>query len=1843
MKVNNIMERKRGPRYRNSNVSQKSDGEATYGITNTQKNPSYVKFMRLNSRVNTRLSEINSNSEIDMVLLYDLDVFNPQRPAMEIPEEIAEETKKELLKDYIKIREKTRYETIDELYDSSSQVNSIEIYNAVLTIKASISELSELITKNFIFESFIILLITANTFTIAMDSIYSIPKELDTVFLICYSVECLLKIFCAGFILNQGSYLRDKWNILDFIIVLTGWINMLNVKLNILRAFRILRPLRSISSVKGMKAIFIALVKAARPLVGTLGVLVFFILVFSIVGLETMMGSFLYRCMYLDTGIYGPDTQRCGNFECPEGMVCVKSLDNPNFGVSSFDNIFWAVIIVFECVTLQTWVPLMNIAESTINYWTILYFLPISFIGAFLILNLSLAVIKSAFTKSMEKIKLTSVNNDNDEEILDYSIEAIENPQKIVETQSPQLDTENYTREKILELQEEIVGNYLANNENRIEKPKSRSKSHEIRYSVVNTHKLESIRQPHTYRTQIQNEIIIQKGKRRNSLLLTFKKEKSSKSRRIQNIDDHSPTSLSLEGQNRRIRENTARSGATSGIGKTIISKDSKIGSFNTIDHSPEQKFRSLMHTVKIRRDIIKKIKKGVDIGELKMVVSEGLGTYSESITDVSPIPEGFEAILNTVKSSNFFVYKDDTSLVEDELEKKWRSDYEAYFNLYLNLTSPFQIFNRVSLKFGKDQGFQKLMGNVLEKIRCVDMEDDITGRVEGYWSGNDVQNDHPRNHHFYKSLSNMKCYIWSKGLAGRFEKVQFVAKAIESNKWFILPMLLLVIVNAFVLALDYYGISSYRESILENINTACTIIFTCEILVKFIGLGPRVFCRDSMNYVDAILIVLSWIEIMVIVGTSALTAFRVIRVFRIFRVARITRVFRYFTFMKSLIVVITYSLPKFIYLALLLLLLNMIYALLGYQLFAGGFGHHEELPRSNFENFGWAYLTVFQILTLSSYSEVLYELMHSTAGPWSALYVFVWIIIGNFILLNLFIAILLDSFMEENNENETVHTMTEQTISINKSTLFSESSARNSKKREIEKMKILGAINIDENTNYYENNDILTMDCLGCEKSYLVFSKSNRFRNLCFLIMNSKIFSRFIFFIIYLNCLTIVWETYTLNLKADNLQVIIITKAELSYTIVYLCEFIIKSISLGLFTGDYSYFRSSWNTLDFLILSVSLLDAFTTFFSFTLIKLFRVVRAIRPLRFISKNEALKTLVSALFSSLSAILNVIIILFVVWFMFAVLGVSIFSGKMYTCQNELYESEVECLEAGFSWVNAPSNFDNVLEAFSSLFVMCLLEGWHAIMYNCIDARGRGISRSRDYNIAAAYYCLFFLVIGSFFFLHLFMGVVFLKFHQAKKQDHSWHTLFLTNEQQIWANMQKLIVKSSPTKEISKEPDHFIRKILHKVARSMELEVFILSCVVLNMICMAISYRDAPESYLTGLEIANVVFVLIFTIEASIKILAFGGKKYFRSKWNIFDFLAVLAAYIDIFMTLEFMMKASFIRTGPQIFRIFRIFRVSRLFRIFKPLKTLNNLISIVRHALSQILSVASMLMLIIFIFSVLGVFLFSGVTKGKVINDFNNFQNFLSAAILLLRCSTGGDWFLFMYDCIEVVGGPIAVTYFALFMSISIMIILNLFIMVIIQNYEDFESNPNNYLHIFVKDERKFKKEWEKYSELSGGIKMHYKDLLNFMFGLGNRIGLDENTTFDEGIHILSKMSFVMNEDGEIYYNDLLYAILRRKYGIFPEDCEKVSAILLRKEEYKTVNKLRDLRDSSEGRLLSKMKEGNDINLYKKKKSRNIMIDLLYTRKIFSAWKRVTRDIKTKRINNSQLLIEDDIF
>ncbi|KAF0698592.1 hypothetical protein As57867_010746, partial [Aphanomyces stellatus] len=114
-----------------------------------------------------------------------------------------------------------------------------------------------------------------------------------------FLVECVLKIVAMGLWTSPHAYLREGWNRLDFIIVLSGILALFNIrglKIGYIRVLRVMRPLRTLHSLPGLKVLTNSLLASLPALANVFVLLMFCMLVFAILGMEIYRGDFHYRC-----------------------------------------------------------------------------------------------------------------------------------------------------------------------------------------------------------------------------------------------------------------------------------------------------------------------------------------------------------------------------------------------------------------------------------------------------------------------------------------------------------------------------------------------------------------------------------------------------------------------------------------------------------------------------------------------------------------------------------------------------------------------------------------------------------------------------------------------------------------------------------------------------------------------------------------------------------------------------------------------------------------------------------------------------------------------------------------------------------------------------------------------------------------------------------------------------------------------------------------------------------------------------------------------------------------------------------------------------------------------------------------------------------------------------------------------------------------------------------------------------------------------------------------------------------------------------------------------------------
>lgn len=338
---------------------------------------------------------------------------------------------------------------------------------------------------------------------------------------------------------------------------------------------------------------------------------------------------------------------------------------------------------------------------------------------------------------------------------------------------------------------------------------------------------------------------------------------------------------------------------------------------------------------------------------------------------------------------------------------------------------------------------------------------------------------------------------------------------------------------------------------------------------------------------------------------------------------------------------------------------------------------------------------------------------------------------------------------------------------------------------------------------------------------------------------------------------------------------------------------------------------------------------------------------------------------------------------------------------------------ECL--GAEWDKpVPQSFDNIGVAMLSLFELMTTEGWVDVLYELCDSRGiggtpweRDQQPIRDSNMwLPIIYFIIFIFLFNFLFLNLFVGVVIDNFNALKDQADGKDQAFslLTPSQQRWVMTQEVLIKINPIKVI-KRPPEFVAGLCYDLTSHPAFEWAIMICIIVNTSVMACEFYGQSDAWAAAANALNFVFAVIFTIEAAMKLLG-QGQAYFNDNWNKFDITIVFVTWIGV--------AADQGTLGSLV----RTFRVGRAFRLVQGMKDIKRIFNTLLLTLPGLANIAALLLLFLFIYSVVGVQMFALVALdgGNGANNIHtNLRYFFRSFLILIKFSTGENWNGFMHD------------------------------------------------------------------------------------------------------------------------------------------------------------------------------------------------------------------------------------
>ncbi|XP_066490687.1 voltage-dependent L-type calcium channel subunit alpha-1C isoform X11 [Tiliqua scincoides] len=1046
---------------------------------------------------------------------------------------------------------------------------------------------------------------------------------------------------------------------------------------------------------------------------------------------------------------------------------------------------------------------------------------------------------------------------------------------------------------------------------------------------------------------------------------------------------------------------------------------------------------------------------------------------------------------------------------------------------------------------------------------------------------------------------------------------------AVKSNVFYWL-VIFLVFLNTLTIASEHYNQPDWLTEVQDTANKVLLALFTAEMLLKMYSLGLQAYFVSLFNRFDCFIVCGGILET-ILVETKIMSPLG-ISVLRCVRLLRIFKITRYWNSLSNLVASLLNSVRSIASLLLLLFLFIIIFSLLGMQLFGGKFNFDEmQTRRSTFDNFPQSLLTVFQILTGEDWNSVMYDGIMAYGGPsfpgmLVCIYFIILFICGNYILLNVFLAIAVDNLADaesltsaqKEEEEEKERKKLARTASPEKKLEPEKPAVEGEMKEEKIELKSITAdgesppsnqSNVDDyqpNENE-EKNPYPSTETPGEEEeeepempvgprprpmselhlkekavpmpdasAFFIFSPSNRFRVHCHRIVNDNIFTNLILFFILLSSISLAAEDPVRHTSVRNQ---ILFYFDIFFTVIFTIEIALKMTAYGAFLHKGSFCRNYFNILDLLVVSVSLISFGIQSSAINVVKILRVLRVLRPLRAINRAKGLKHVVQCVFVAIRTIGNIVIVTTLLQFMFACIGVQLFKGKLYSCTDSSKQTEAECkgnfitykdgevsqpLIQPRSWENSKFDFDNVLTAMMALFTVSTFEGWPELLYRSIDSHMEDVGPIYNHRVEISIFFIIYIIIIAFFMMNIFVGFVIVTFQEQGEQEYKNCELDKNQRQCV-----EYALKARPLRRYI--PKNQYQYKVWYVVNSTYFEYLMFVLILLNTICLAMQHYGQSCIFKEAMNILNMLFTGLFTVEMVLKLIAFKPKHYFCDAWNTFDALIVVGSIVDIAIT-----EVNNAEENSRIsITFFRLFRVMRLVKLLSRGEGIRTLLWTFIKSFQALPYVALLIVMLFFIYAVIGMQVFGKIALNDTteINRNNNFQTFPQAVLLLFRCATGEAWQEIMLACLpdkkcdpdsvepnnstegdHSCGSSFAIFYFISFYMLCAFLIINLFVAVIMDNF-DYLTRDWSILGPHHLDE--FKRIWAEYDpEAKGRIK--HLDVVTLLRRIQPPLGFGKLCPHRVACKRLVSMNMPLNSDGTVMFNATLFALVRTALRIKTE-------------------------------------------------------------------------------------------
>uniref|UniRef100_A0A8B9W5R8 Sodium channel protein n=1 Tax=Anas zonorhyncha TaxID=75864 RepID=A0A8B9W5R8_9AVES len=820
-------------------------------------------------------------------------------------------------------------------------------------------------------------------------------KNVEYTFTGIYTFESLIKIIARGFCLEDFTFLRDPWNWLDFTVItfayVTEFVDLGNV--SALRTFRVLRALKTISVIPGLKTIVGALIQSVKKLSDVMILTVFCLSVFALIGLQLFMGNLRNKCLQwppenftLETNITSQLNSTIGengtlvnstvapfdwkgyiedesHFYFLEGqndaLLCGNSSDAGQCPegytcVKAGRNPNYG----YTSFDTFSWAFLSLFRLMTQDFWENLYQLTLRAAGkTYMIFFVLVIFLGSFYLINLILAVVAMAYEEQNQATMEEAEQKEAEFQQMLEQLKKQQEAPSAAEgagglsESSSEASK-LSSKSAKERRNRRKKRKQKEQSGGEEKEEDEFHKSES------------EDSIRRKGFRLSieGNRLTYEKKYSS---------PHQVLRTSLFSFRGRAKDVGSENDFADDEHSTFEDNDSRRDSLFVPRRHGERRNSNISQASRSSRmlavfPVNGKMHSTVDCnGVVSLVGGPSVPT--------SPVGQLLPEVIIDKPATD-----DNGTTTETEIRKRISGSFH------------------VSMDFLEDPALRE---------RAMSIASILTNTVE------ELEESRQKCPPCWYKFANI-FLIWD--CSPHWLKVKHIVNLVVMDPFVDLAITICIVLNTLFMAMEHYPMTDEFNNVLSVGNLVFTGIFTAEMFLKIIAMDPYYYFQEGWNIFDGFIVTLSLVELGLadVEGLSVLRSFRLLRVFKLAKS---------WPTLNMLIKIIGNSVGALGNLTLVLAIIVFIFAVVGMQLFGKNYkecvckiASDCVLPRWHMQDFFHSFLIVFRVLC-GEWIETMWDCME-VAGQAMCLTVFMMVmVIGNLVVLNLFLALLLSSFSADN------------------------------------------------------------------------------------------------------------------------------------------------------------------------------------------------------------------------------------------------------------------------------------------------------------------------------------------------------------------------------------------------------------------------------------------------------------------------------------------------------------------------------------------------------------------------------------------------------------------------------------------------------------------------------------------------------------------------------------------------------------------------------------------------------------------------------------------------------------